>query len=660
MNNRDFKYMKKLHLIISLIVAGFMAGGCIKDNTEIVDSGEDVPVIITLRTPSPSSTRALTEDQDYGIVSVYVLSFMDNGSGSDDTFLYASEGQHITGSGGSATVVVPLRQSERGERQRLVFLANPGTDQVDMIDTFVSGETKTDIAGKLLFDIYDSSENNEQNRIWDTTTPRYLPMWGESGDSYVITTSFQSYSIGTVDMLRSVARADIVLNPDNNLEPQGFGTLFRLEDVKVYNASQQGRIIPDEANLQGGLAVTPTVPPLFSKGKVHYTATASTEYLGSVREIYLGEYANTDGSGNNLPHADISCIVISGYYDGSGTKTWYRLDFIKDRTTYERWDLLRNNRYIFYVTSVNGPGYGSEQEAFDATPVNIDYLVLEWNDGGMDGVDFDGQNYMKVTPVSRQHWKEASAENIIEVETDHPDGWSYQLTYDNPMQTGWVDITGIVTATPGHIEYALSGNDSGQTRTAYITVSAGRLSVEVIIIQTPWQIDNIYVSPTGEIPIAGETRTVYIEGDFDATEVRAYDLTNDTELVTNTVPAGTSKFADLAVPNNGGDNDRMIAFEFLTVDGDWQIIRTEEQKSYYIDILSDLADGDIIPGQGGDYNINVSGFYPPGLPSCCCGRDYSGRFHIDHPRRQYISIECNKSTGQSGKSFPYHPPAVDV
>lgn len=88
---------------------------------------------------------------------------------------------------------------------------------------------------------------------WPLRPFRSFPMWGESG---VFTGT--SHTVGSVSMVRSVARIDVGVNfqrnpdgsyPLDNMVSQGIdGLKFRVTSVKLYNVPEKGVIGPAAAN----------------------------------------------------------------------------------------------------------------------------------------------------------------------------------------------------------------------------------------------------------------------------------------------------------------------------------------------------------------------------------------------------------------------------
>ncbi len=304
--------------------------------------------------------------------------------------------------------------------------------------------------------------------------------------------------------------------------------------------------------------------------------------------------------------------------------TWYRVDFSTGTGTAQNFlDVPRNHQYIFRITKVSGHGFEDSYTAFISGPYNMEVAILAWHDPEMDDVVIDGEYYYGVTPLEASYWNEATG-GQVKISTNSPT-WSYTVT-DSPNAGGnsvvWLATSGYAqgtehTSTAGGniITYDITACPPGTERTAYFHVTAGRFSTIAKVIQYPWQFDKIYVTPTGTIDPAGESRWVTIEGVFDDTEVRATDLDSGQEIVGGTIPAGSgSGTVELAIPAWMSDA-RTVAFEYFDIRHNiWRVIRTEEQetdpsRSILVRIMG-FTSGQQIDPLGETFALQIEGDWP--------------------------------------------------
>lgn len=492
--------MKKLPFILTGLVLLVFLLGCSDENGwsnhNPIDNGEEVILTLGLRVPGISNpvTYALTGQDENKLETIDILVF--KADGADDTFLYQTHATDINNSSGGSnrTFRAQLRKSIGSEEHRIVLVVN-ARDAVDAVKAnFTVGMHKDEVLEKITFDT---------DKVWNTTsetdfTP--LPMWGETAGTYVITAS--TSNLGTINLMRAVARIDVGLKMDSSDEPQGFGSLFKMEEVKVYNANNISAIAPKETNLEAGIAALPTLV----SGRQSVTPAIVYKHnspdFGFVREIYVGEADNINQTDDNK----MVCIVIGGYYTKNGDpvntteKTWYRVDFYnRDTDPQERLDILRNHRYKVNITSVDGPGYKTEQEAFNSRPVNLKSEITVWNETPISNVVFDGQYVLGVSQgkfdLTKSTYTSLNDDNTLSISTDYPTGWKVEKIVD----VSGNDISSETNSSAGWLKTSLSSGNAGETaktwlllkenntgrdRKGYIHITAGRLSYVIEVNQS--------------------------------------------------------------------------------------------------------------------------------------------------------------------------------
>lgn len=339
-------------------------------------------------------TYSMTERDESDIETIDVLVFKKRGEGeSSDTFLYREKGFDIKELDGAAndnkrTFSVKIKQVDTYSEIKVLIYANVReVIEEAMKDGGViqEGATKEDIINNLVFDLpVDTSLGGVEDGKWQVKPGKYtpFPMWGES--KYVDLTSDQIH-FGSIKMLRAVAKINIGLDYSGETA-SGLDNFF-LEEFYLYNAQNKLKIAPEVGKLSddGTKVVDVSVPvDAESFGGIEYKRRVSEGNRGFkefTNKIYLAEnVAGTDGrddDGNIIdPEAylDNTCVVIGG-----------RFGTISDKTTYYRIDLLytkygengsieeqtylpiyRNHAYRINITSVNGEGHETPEEAFKA------------------------------------------------------------------------------------------------------------------------------------------------------------------------------------------------------------------------------------------------------------------------------------------------------
>lgn len=483
--------MKKIPFILTgFFLLVFLLGCSDENGWSPINKGEEVILTLNLRVPGISNpaTYALTGQDENKLETIDIFVFKEDGA--NETFLYQTHATDIDNN--NKKFRAQLQKSTGSDKHRIVLVAN-ARDAVDAVKAdFTVGMHKDEVLEKITF---------ETDKVWNTTsstnfTP--LPMWGETSVAQAITAS--TSSLGTISLMRAVARIDVGLDMNSSDEPQGFGDRFMMEDVKVYNANNISAIAPKETNITAGIA---TLPTLVSGRQLVTPAIAynhdPTDF-GFVREIYLGEADNKSQTDDDK----MVCIIIGGYYTKDGDpvnkteKTWYRLDFYnRDTDPQERLDILRNHRYRVNITSVDGPGYKTEPEAFSSRPINIKSEITVWNETPISNVVFDGQYVMGVSQeeftFSREALDVTSRDNTLSVMTDYPTEWTVEKIVDasgNDINlvtnsSGWLKLSPVsgVSGSTTNTQFIILQNGTNSTRSAFVHLRAGRLSYIVKVNQ---------------------------------------------------------------------------------------------------------------------------------------------------------------------------------
>lgn len=392
--------LKPLIALLSLPMV-FALTGCKDDGACEPGAAEGTKeVSFSLNYTSLSPTRALTTTTEKTIAYLDVIAFVRDDE-NNETFAYKTYATSINDNMAKARVLI-----DESHQYCFALVANM-KDEIAAL-TFSVEDTPAQVYEKIVFAAYASGDSD---RTWDTTTPRYLPMWGVLSDWTTITEN--NSSLGTIYMLRAVATVDVLLDADmsqwNYDDPELIAPLsgYELKKVRVYNVPDRGRGVPSMDNINyigaGTNASKPTMPTTFSRLEsdyITYTPITHSKYIQKC--IYIPEAFNNSYNANNvatmLPYNQRTCLVVQIENTATGVASWYRMDFVKKKTDSTEadavWDILRNHRYRFYITAIKGDGYGSPEEAYESTAVNLESEVINWNDDGNNTVIVYGKNYL--------------------------------------------------------------------------------------------------------------------------------------------------------------------------------------------------------------------------------------------------------------------------
>lgn len=452
---------------------------CIADEpmTGKITTTDEVRVKFYLQVPRVAPrTYAMTPADESEITIIDVLAFRaDADKPSGWAFTYNVQGKLITDTDMDEDEKKQARKQftvslkKDSGQQTFVILANV-RDEIDELRGIAEGVDKEVLLSRLL-----SCRDWQGNAQGSDFIP--FPMWGE------VTTTVDDFTkqIGTVSMLRSVARVDVVLGEEVVADSK-----FRLNGVYLYNSKSKGHIVPALSAIDNGKIVSATIP----QGEINrvqplFYDVPSAMNTAFVRSVYLYE-AKAVEPGES---AKATAIVVGGTYGTDEEPTYYRLDFFKSDMKTGK-DILRNYLYRFNIINVTGRGYETAEEAFKSKPVNIEAEVLEWNEDFGGDIVFDGQYFLSVNPAEHVLSNQAKTENGFAVMTDVPEGWKITGVTDSPDNGGGaIDWIGNVIVLPSGLGnksivlFDVDENTLDLKRTGYIHIVAGRLRFAVKVIQ---------------------------------------------------------------------------------------------------------------------------------------------------------------------------------
>ncbi|MCC8197116.1 MAG: hypothetical protein LIP06_00660 [Tannerellaceae bacterium] len=319
-------------------------------------------------------------------------------------------------------------------------------------------------------------------------------MWGESEPVEV--TMDMSDINGTIRMVRAVAKVDVGLKINENEGSLAAGGLdnFIIKQVVVRNAMDYGRVVPEEGTMNGDVATATSLPEQTGRKRLTYLPDADgTSVFG---KIYLAESANK--AGQTLDEK--TCVLIEGYYSedpdlpNTTTSGWYRIDFY-DQEDQKDLDVLRNYQYQINITRVDGPGYDSEEKAYNSKAMNITTEILAWEEWDMGDIIFDGQYQLVVNTDSFFFYNNGRAQEL-KIYTDHPSGWYIEsgekpdwlvispLSGNNPDESFEVTVSAEQMTTP------LADRDG------YFYIRSGRMKKRMKVYQSMEADLYIEVTPT--------------------------------------------------------------------------------------------------------------------------------------------------------------------
>ncbi len=473
--------MKKyIYTSLSLLISLLLFSGCISEQfpTDATTGDVDqkmVNFVVSVSGTQKSLTRALTVENENTVKTIEVLLFDQNGV---YTHMPIFNDQIVQKQNGelSFTIKVPVGTFN------MVVIANSRAAVLKLMNQISAGSTqKQEVLDKLLL------ENPSMWIVNDAQSEyKHIPMSGEipklvvSGDKPIVQ---------GVTLVRMLSKIDVKLS-DLSKEK------FDLKDIYLYNYSERGKIAPDTKNWNSDLnaVVAASLPVNYQStlgSSIFYNESmiqkVGNRGVGCENVIYTPEAAQ--GTGNNDMEKNI-CLVLGGVYEGDILPTYYRVDIASNTNGQLSYmEVKRNHQYVMLIKKVSGPGFTDPETALKSRPVNIEANVVEWNQGGLDDIAFDGQHLLSVSQskfvLGKLERTTESKDNSLFITTDYPTGWTIDKIVDQDGKSvDWLSLS--VTkgaAKKTETKLLLLENRTNESRKGFIHIAAGRLKYIVSVEQ---------------------------------------------------------------------------------------------------------------------------------------------------------------------------------
>ncbi|MDR0987928.1 MAG: hypothetical protein LBM06_00500 [Prevotellaceae bacterium] len=497
--------MKKVIFSLVILMAGVLQA-CIDDPmlSTPADHQDKVSVSLLLRTPFDTykpASRAVDADvaaSEKSIRSLSVLVFLRQ-TGKDgkttDRLAYQAEATAATGGDGLYATTVTLKRSVAEETYNVMVIANRG----ETVGYSLVGKSREEVQQALTF---------AYGGAWETTDGKNnpFPMWGEYYFGQITGNQSQGANT-TIYLLRATARVDVGLNftpgDGGSADSEAFAGLsgWSLQNVRLYRTRTKASVMPLDQNYNatGKKVTAPTVPSdatLNHAGATGSTADGGAVYsspnvtgdvsklaAASVHQIYLPENGAT-------PDKETTAVVVGLKNETTGKLSYFRVDIAGNQSTAA--SVLRNYRYIFNITGVNGPGFNNPDDALDAVRTDLTYSVIAWNEGDASNLWMSGNYYFRVDKrevvlPARKLSSYAAPEYQLTYETNLPleeitwkwttENPSFGYTATEPTKNSAGDYTGSLLFT------ANDDNTGTQDIVNKLAFTAGKISGDVTVRQ---------------------------------------------------------------------------------------------------------------------------------------------------------------------------------
>ncbi|MCD7969697.1 MAG: hypothetical protein LUF87_05030 [Alistipes sp.] len=464
----------KIRYLLTAFLLALAAVSCTREPATGPDedfTGVKLRLLINTPGASATGTRAVAEEE---VSEISVLVFENSGSGY--VYRYIVGGYSLTAGSSSDNYDYEFlaRLQPSANPLRLYLVANAS----DALNGLTAGMTEDQVKEAVVM-AYTSAGFDD-----------VLPMSGVVDLSALTADT----TVDDAVLVRSVAKVDIYNSATN----------FTLTSVKVYRATDEIQVIPDE--LTDNSVSTASVPAgagTVDTGTYAVTGTSLTD------QIYIPESAIPDAADRRL---GATSVVVGGLYDGSSVTTYYRMDFIPDDDSGDPDDalfgqVLRNHLYRFNISGVLAPGWSTDDEAAVNPSTGIEVEIQVWDEVTLDMV-FDDYDYFGVTRRSVRLGYAAGSEDSIGVDTSLDTYRAYWGDEDGNITDESTYITlgedfddpdglfNVAISSDGtEITFtALAAYDAATAETEYLVIAAGRLRIVLSVSQGPASYGNGAVS----------------------------------------------------------------------------------------------------------------------------------------------------------------------
>lgn len=328
---------------------------CIREELIETYTNNGDEVTVTVSPQNEKTTRSVITNNET-LNNLFAMVF-----NSDNKLLYTVAG---TKSGGEFTF--KLLSSEK--RLNIYFLAN-------VSNSLISGFTPN-----TLFSTVRSDLTVTTTSVTNTTGYPMVGMISLEKLSPAFNNNF------SVTLLRAAASADVAINASIPT------TTFEMTSVAVWRGRDAIQVIP---TVDGTFNWSnPKVTAASPAGQVTVGSMSKDNVVGnSILGIILPEALPVSDADNKVTSPTV--LIIGGKYNQSAKTTYYRIDFDPKQNGHPFGQILRNHKYVFNVTGVQGAGWNTPEDAANNAAIGTTVTVQPW-EGEMSNVIIDEQYYFAI------------------------------------------------------------------------------------------------------------------------------------------------------------------------------------------------------------------------------------------------------------------------
>ncbi len=440
--------------------------------------------------------QARLDRQFDGILRVELLLFsVDDSNPSDvvETFIKRVTASSITDISAGTDIKYSFKAMLPATNNcRIVLLINTSSGMMKDYDAVLAGltpgDTKKSILEKLVVDL---NNDNGKERFAS------YPMYGETGKINIAPGS----RIDNISLTRTFARAEVYNQATNFTfacrHTQGVHdpTTFCNEVVLAPLSYFEHYLAPHWRSNDGQIInPSPKTPNITGVKYNPYRWDVDFPCYPEVGVAY--GYLLESPAITNSDNQDGTYLIIHGKYSGDNKEYFYRVDFTYDGTNGTKGQympILRNHKYVVYITSCSGPGYDTREEAANSHTVisNLRTRIIYYDEAKIKDIEFNGQYMLGVGESPKT--VSADIQNFsMDIFTDNPNyqGVAWKGEIVDPTGAGaWLRFQSGQTTYSGASGLGtiplktIEKNTTGASRTAYIDLTAGRLRKTVAVTQ---------------------------------------------------------------------------------------------------------------------------------------------------------------------------------
>ena len=533
-------------------------------------------------------------------------------SGTVSNFAYRNgdtPGLAPTSSGsGTVTHTWYIGDNRRGQNPVIQWEKNKGSNNAPAMATYarIKSHESSDAAKGLFHDVYlGENVTTDFNVLRNRHYIYRVRIGGTLDDQKLLAERDDRVWAGTLEYLDGAPTVD----PDLSLPIHVNGQTMRV----TFSGYWTGPGIPVRATVVGGEELATGTAACYvgntgsamleipkNEGGAERQIEFAYEWKGEWNVIGIGTQAGYGVTGAKVtPEGDIP--GQGGSYAVTLNGAW------EDFVTVRAWD---GSKSLVNVTVLT-PGADVNftvpaNESFDSRTVTFQY---QWGDEWIT----IGEPRTQVSGASMSSATVTPAGDIP------AEGKTYSLTLTGTIPSAGVEVraqsggtalaTGKVTASGTAVELAVPANASYSSRTVtFEYLWNGTWTKIGDRTQAGYSVTAATHTAPATIPTGGGSYSVTLTGVLPADGVQVRAQSGGTALVTGTVTkSGTA--VSLAVPANATGADRTVTFEY-NWNGTWTKIGDAcTQQGYNVSNATHNAPA-TIPGQGGSYNVTLTGVLP--------------------------------------------------